>query len=68
MQNGDMYIGTFLNGILNGKGTFINNMGEKFIGVFERGKKNGEGKLFDKNGKLIKEGTWKNDVFINDSI
>ena len=67
MQNGDMYIGTFLNGMIHGKGTFINNIGEKFIGVFERGKKNGEGKLFDKNGKLVKEGIWKNDAFINDS-
>ena len=67
MQNGDMYIGSFLNGMLNGKGTYINSIGEKFIGVFERGKKNGEGKLFDKNGKIIKEGIWKNDVFINDS-
>ena len=37
----------------------------KFIGVFEGGKKNGEGKLFDKSGKVIKEGIWKKDIFID---
>ena len=65
MHNGDVYIGVFTNGLLNGKGTFINHKGEKFIGVFEGGKKNGEGKLFDKSGKIIKEGIWKKDIFID---
>jgi hypothetical protein len=64
MHNGDVYIGVFTNGLLNGKGTFINHKGEKFIGIFEGGKKNGEGKLFDKSGKVIKEGIWKKDIFI----
>ena len=64
MQNGDIYIGVFTNGFINGKGTYINKNGEKYVGNFEGGKKNGEGKLFDKKGNLIKEGFWKKDVFI----
>ncbi len=67
MANEDIYIGTFTNGLLNGKGTYINNKGEKFVGLFEAGKKNGEGKLYDKNGEKIKEGIWKNDKFMNEN-
>ena len=64
MQNGDKYIGTFKNGLINGKGTYINNNGEKYIGNFQGNKKNGYGKLYDKNGTLIKEGIWENGIFI----
>ena len=57
-------IGIFKNGLINGKGTYINNNGEKYKGNFQGNKKNGYGKLYDKNGTLIKEGIWENEIFI----
>ena len=65
LKNGDKYIGVFTNGSINGNGTFIDHNGEKYVGNFEANKKSGFGKLYDKDGILIKEGTWENGIYIN---
>ena len=67
-NNGDIYMGEFKVGMINGYGTHINPQGEKFAGRFLAGKKNGSGKLYDKEGKLIKNGIWKNDEFMGNAV
>jgi hypothetical protein len=59
-KNGDVLIGEFINGLINGKGRYENAIGEKYIGEFLSGKKHGVGKLYNKEGKLIQVGNWKN--------
>ena len=49
MQNGDIYIGVFTNGFINGNGIYINKNGEKYVGNFEGGKK------MEKENYLIKK-------------
>ena len=44
-------------------GTSINTLGEKYNGEFLFGKKHGNGKLYNKDGKLIQAGIWKNDKY-----
>ena len=61
-------MGEFKVGMINGYGTHINPQGEKFAGRFLAGKKNGSGKLYDKEGKLIKNGIWKNDEFMGNAV
>lgn len=63
MKNGDTYIGFFKYGLINGKGICYNIKGEKYVGNFVDGKKDGFGKLFDKNGKIIHMGIWKDNNF-----
>ena len=63
MKNGDIYIGFFKYGLINGKGTCYNIKGEKYVGNFVNGKKNGFGQLYDKNGKIIHMGIWKDNKF-----
>ena len=63
MKNGDTYIGFFKYGLINGKGIYYNIKGEKYVGNFVNGKKDGFGKLFDKNGKIIHMGIWKDNNF-----
>ena len=59
--NGDVLEGRFENGLLNGKGFFIDKQKNKYIGEFRDMKKWGLGKLI--TNKLIYEGK-----FINDKI
>ena len=49
--------------MINGYGKNINTLGEQYLGEFLSGKKNGVGKLYNKDGKLIQTGIWKNDKF-----
>ena len=63
MKNGDTYIGFFKYGLISGKGICYNIKGEKYVGNFIDGKKDGFGKLFDKNGKIIHMGIWKDNKF-----
>ena len=63
MKNGDTYIGFFKYGLISGKGIYYNIKGEKYVGNFVDGKKDGFGKLFDKNGKIIHMGIWKDNNF-----
>ena len=64
MKNGDAFIGTFINGLINGKGTMTNKNGEKYVGNFKNGKKDGEGNLYDKDGNIINSGVWIQDKFM----
>ena len=63
-KNGEIYIGEFKLGLINGYGKNINTLGEQYLGEFLSGKKNGVGKLYNKEGKLIQTGIWKNDKFL----
>jgi len=63
MKNGETYIGFFKYGLICGKGICYNINGEKYVGNFVDGKKDGFGKLFDKNGKIIHMGIWKDNNF-----
>ncbi len=68
-KNGDKYVGDFKNGKKDGQGTYyvgnsghINNCPEckKYVGGWSNDEKNGYGKCYDKNGKLLYEGQFKN--------
>ena len=62
-NTGETLIGEFKSGLINGMGTSINTLGEKYNGEFLFGKKHGNGKLYNKDGKLIQAGIWKNDKY-----
>ena len=49
----DSLEGRFVNGLLNGKGIFINNKGDKYVGDFVDSRKHGKGELTTKNIKYI---------------
>ena len=66
LKDGSLYEGTFINGKLEGEGSYTNNNGDIYLGYFNNGKINGKGKiikkkenLFKSNGISIKE---KNDI------
>ena len=61
-NNDGKYLGQINNrtGNLDGKGVFIWNNGVKYIGNWKDGSMSGEGVLFDKNNKLLFEGTYYN--------
>ena len=62
-KNGDIYTGNFNYGIINGTGKYENALGEQYIGEFMSGKRHGLGKLYNKEGRLIQAGNWKNDKY-----
>ena len=61
---GDTYIGEFKYGKREGKGTFIWANGLKDKGEFKNDKLNGFAIRYDRNGKILKQGVWKNDKFL----
>jgi len=58
--NGDTFEGRFENGLINGKGIFMNNKNSKYIGDFKNMKRWGKGKL--QTDKIIYEGDFYNDM------
>ena len=58
--NGDTFEGRFENGLINGKGIFINSKNSKYIGDFNNNKRWGKGKLT--TDKIIYEGEFYNDM------
>ena len=56
-ENGDMYIGSWINGLPNGNGKFIWENGDNFTGNFEEGKLSGQGRYKWKNGNSY-NGQW----------
>ena len=56
--NGEIYEGRFENGLLNGKGIFLDKKTNKYIGEFKNMKKWGKGKLI--SDKIIYEGDFIN--------
>ena len=69
-ENGDIYDGKFKtyadykNGIPNGSGSLTTKDGTSFVGLFKNGKLNGFGQQISSQGKIVKEGIFKNDKFI----
>ena len=64
-ENEDMYDGDWVDGKIEGQGTLTYKNGNYYIGAFKNDKQNGYGKEYDKAGNMLKEGTWKDDVFVN---
>lgn len=62
------YHGKLQDNLPHGEGIAKYSNGTYFKGIFYKGKRNGAGELVGKNGQIIKEGTWKNDVFIEKNI
>ena len=58
-SNGDVYEGRYENGVLNGKGIFLNDKKDKYIGDFFNTKKWGKGELI--TDKIHYEGDFYND-------
>jgi len=58
-DNGDVYEGDLVNGVLNGKGKYIWKNGEVYEGDYLNGKRTGRGKYIYANGEVY-EGDWLN--------
>ncbi|MFN3560461.1 MAG: hypothetical protein ACK4XY_08075 [Chloroherpetonaceae bacterium] len=63
-KDGSIYDGEYENDYRNGIGTYFFTTGEKYIGEWKNDKREGKGMLYDKNGKVVLEGIWKNDEFV----
>ncbi|KAA1246533.1 hypothetical protein [Aquimarina sp. RZ0] len=63
--NGEYYEGNFKNNQRHGKGSMHYKDGTKYSGKWKNNQKNGKGKLYDDTGKIIKQGLWKQNVFID---
>lgn len=62
--DGDTYEGDFVKDKFEGQGTLTLNDGSYYIGGFKNDLQHGNGKEYDKDKKLIREGTWKDGVFV----
>ncbi|WP_346881826.1 hypothetical protein [uncultured Algibacter sp.] len=63
--DGRRYEGSFKNNLRHGKGSLIEQDNSKWSGKWKNNKKNGKGTLFDKSGKIVKKGTWKENKYID---
>ncbi len=61
-DNTAKYIGAFLDGQMEGKGTIVYSNGDSYTGEWKKGKYNGEGVLTQQNGIKV-EGVWKEGEF-----
>ena len=61
----DQYEGEYVNDKFEGKGKYTYITGNYYIGEFKNGKRNGKGKQYYKNGDLMHEGNWVDDIFIS---
>jgi len=60
-NNGDRYVGNFLNGKYHGNGMLYKG-GDRYVGNFQDGKKSGKGSItFPNGGGYV--GEWKNDMY-----
>lgn len=62
-ENGEKYIGEFVDGKKDGTGVFIYKNNEKFFGSWMRGLRNGIGKFY-KNNQLQAIGIWENELLV----
>ena len=62
MNDGEsaLYIGHFEKGMRSGEGTSYCDGYPQYVGEWKNGLKNGQGKEYDKNGNIVKQGTWNN--------
>lgn len=59
----DTYEGEFIDGVPNGKGTYVWRDGDKYIGQFRNGKADGRGVMIYADGKRV-EGLWQNNHLV----
>ena len=57
-DNGDKYVGSFVNDRRQGQGTYYYNSGNRYEGEWKEGKKHGQGTFYFNNGNRY-EGEWK---------
>ncbi len=65
-KNRERYEGAFKNNMRHGKGTMFYKDDTKHYGKWKHNKKNGRGQEYDKDGELIRDGIWKDDIFIKE--
>ena len=59
MADGTRYIGSFANGLEEGQGVLVDEDGYSYEGTFREGKKDGLFVEKDKNGKVVRQRTYK---------
>ena len=64
MKDVKTYEGDWVNGELEGQVTEKSETGDYYIGEYKSFKRNGYGKEYTKSTDTIREGTWKDDVFV----
>ncbi len=64
LPNGTKYEGDFIEEKKHGKGVFTWSSGNRYEGDFANDKIHGKGKVYDKNGKILRQGRFENDKFI----
>lgn len=60
---GDKYEGDFVNDYFEGEGTYTFASGGKYVGGFYWDQFDGYGTLYDKDGKVVKEGYWSSGAY-----
>ena len=63
-NEGNIYDGNFKNSKKWGEGVLTLNNGNKYIGMFKQDKYHGKGKIVDKSGNILKEGNFKEGLFV----
>ena len=59
-DNGDIYEGQFLNGLMHGEGVYLYaKTGNKYQGQWFKGKKHGQGIFWNQKRREVYEGSWK---------
>lgn len=53
------YVGEYASGTFNGQGAMTFASGLRFVGNFKAGLRNGEGVEYNKDGSLVRSGTWE---------
>jgi hypothetical protein len=59
------YVGEWKNDKFNGHGSFISHNNILHVGEWKDSERHGTGTLTDADGRVIKEGVWKNGIFQN---
>lgn len=62
--DGTSYVGEFQNDLYNGQGIYTWSDGSTYVGEFQNDLFHGHGAEYDASGKLIREGYYQYDVFI----
>lgn len=63
--NGETYVGNWAKEMKSGAGTYTYANGEKYTGNWANDKMDGAGILYDGAGRVLKQGSWDEGVFIS---